>query len=135
MARLFRKSCTLWIPVIFLLIFLVLVIKLNRNINLHEPEPSWLDSASKRRQKLHPQSSNEVRECVTGNVVAVLPDLHLTPLQPLHHNARKETSSDRMKSFQRVFDSRAWGGGQNPGNMDLAASGILGQKYGMYILG
>ena len=65
-----------------------------------------------------------VRECVSGDTIGEVADtLELVPLDPLDPRATEESPRERQKSFQHVFDARAWGHGWDQNNKGLNASG------------
>lgn len=72
------------------------------------------------------RQDNTVRHCVTGRkVVHFDPDVHLLPFN--YNNSKydnvMENSVGRLKSFENVFVSRAWGHGWDNNYKGLNASG------------
>ena len=64
-----------------------------------------------------------VRDCVTGNVIGTLPEHLETVTFRAQRKISRETDIERAASFQRVFDSRAWGHSWDPQYKGVNASG------------
>ena len=55
-----------------------------------------------------------VRDCVSGDIVAEVSDtVELVPFNRRNLSATGESPQERQKSFQHVFDTRAWGSGRD----------------------
>ena len=66
-----------------------------------------------------------IRNCITGNIIGKLPeDLNVMSLRQISGTS-PETAAIRKKSFQKVFDTRAWGHDWDAQHKGLNASGKL----------
>lgn len=109
-------------------VFFNLVKQLENNQETKQQQQNNLINKS---EKNH--TSSDVLECVTGDVVGrIPPNLDIAPisLSTRLHGARENTQ-DRHKSFQHVYDTKAWGYGWDSNNKGLNVSGNVSGKWFM----
>jgi len=66
-----------------------------------------------------------IRNCLTGDVIGRLPDGMKTLPIRVPRGLTPEIGSVRQSSFEKVFETRAWGHGWDTQNTGLNASGKL----------
>lgn len=64
-----------------------------------------------------------VRNCITNEIIGRIPDDLKTALFRSPNGISPETTEDRKKSFQKVFNTRAWGHSWDTQHKGLNASG------------
>ena len=70
-------------------------------------------------------ADGRVRNCITGDVIGRRPTHVITgPLKVGEDQSREDTNS-RVQSFQKVFDTRAWGHSWDPSYKGVNASGRM----------
>jgi hypothetical protein len=112
------------------------ITRLTRQVQQLQKELSTLNAAQKQRPALPTNCSSllvndgRVRECVSGNVIGVLPADDGARGVALKAQRRKsqETPAERASSFQKVFDTRAWGHSWEAQCKAMNASGMIA-KY------
>ena len=64
------------------------------------------------------RSGGVVRHCVSGGVIGELKsDIQTIPFPTPHPSQAAEDREAREKSFNKVFENRAWGGGSQDGSL------------------
>ena len=70
-------------------------------------------------------ADGHVRNCITGGIIGRRPTHVITgPLKVGEDQSREDTKS-RVQSFQKVFDTRAWGHSWDPSYKGVNASGRI----------
>ena len=70
-------------------------------------------------------ADGRVRNCITGYIIGRRPTHVITgPLKVGEDESREDTKS-RVQSFQKVFDTRAWGHSWDPSYKGVNASGRM----------
>ena len=69
-------------------------------------------------------ADGRVRNCITGDIIGRRPTNVITGHLKVGEDASREDTKSRVESFQKVFDTRAWGHSWDPSYKGVNASGI-----------